>query len=156
PKARKVASRIATERDTSHMVVASRDGRRAYVANIGSGSVTAIDLAAAKVLKDIPTGKGAEGIDISPDDREVWVTNRAADTISIVDTRSLAVSATLKAEQFPIRVKITPDGKRALVSCARSGDVVVFDTQGRRELKRISIEREAVQDAGDRLFSNQF
>jgi len=156
PKARRVLSRIATDRETSHMVVASRDGRRAYVANIGSGSVTAIDLAGAKVLKDIPTGKGAEGIDISPDDREVWVTNRAADTVSIIDARSLAIAATLNAAQFPIRVKIAPDGKRALVSCARSGDVIVFDTHGRRELKRVSIEREAVPGSADRLFSTQF
>lgn len=156
PKARRVLARVPTGRETSHMVAASSDGRRAYVANIGSGSVTVLDLVAAKVIKDIPTGAGAEGIDISPDDREIWVTNRAADTVSIIDTRALSIAASLKAAQFPIRIKITPDGKRALVSCARSGDVAVFDTQGRRELKRISIEREAVPGSGDRLFSTQF
>jgi len=156
PKAGKVTKRIPTEKNVSHMVVASPDGKRAYVANIGSGSVTVIDLDAGKVIKDIPTGEGAEGIDVTPDGKEVWVTNRAADTVSVVDTKSLEVAATLKAAAFPIRVKITPDGKRALVSCARSGDVAVFDVSSRKEVKRIAIDREAVPGASERLFSTQF
>ena len=156
PKARRVAMRIPTARETSHMVAASPDARRAYVANIGSGSVTVVDLAEGKVVKDIPTGEGAEGIAISPDGREVWVTNRGADTVSVLDTKTLAIAATLKVPQFPIRVKLTPDGKRALVSCARSGDVAVFDAATRKEIKRIAIDREAVPGSADRLFSTRF
>ncbi len=156
PKAGKVTQRISTEKNVSHMVVASPDGKRAYVANIGSGSVTVIDLGAGKVLKDIATGDGAEGIDITPDGKEIWITNRAADTVSILDAKSLEVAASLKAAAFPIRVKITPDGKRALVSCARSGDVAVFDVPSRKEIKRIAIDREAVPGASERLFSTQF
>jgi YVTN family beta-propeller protein len=156
PKARRVAARVPTEREISHMVAASADGKRAYVASIGSGSVTVVDLAEAKKIKDIPTGEGAEGIAITPDGREVWVVNRAADTVSIVDTKTLEVAATVKVPQFPIRVKITPDGKRALVSCARSGDVAVIDTASRREIKRIAIDREAVPGSEARLFSTQF
>jgi YVTN family beta-propeller protein len=156
PKARRVALRILTARETSHMVAASPDARRAYVANIGSGSVTVVDLAEGKVVKDIPTGEGAEGIAISPDGREVWVTNRGADTVSVLDTKALAIAATLKVPQFPIRVKLTPDGKRALVSCARSGDVAVFDAASRKEIKRIAIDREAVPGSADRLFSTRF
>ena len=156
PNTRRVVLRIPTARETSHMVAASPDARRAYVANIGSGSVTVVDIAQGKVIKDVPTGEGAEGIAITPDGREVWVTNRGADTVSILDTKSLAITATLKVPQFPIRVKITPDGKRALVSCARSGDVAVFDTAARREIRRIAIDREAVPGSGDRLFSTRF
>ena len=156
PGGRRVAARIPTGKETSHMVAASPDAKRAYVANIGSGSVTVIDLAAAKAVKDIPTGEGAEGIAITPDGGEVWVTNRGADTVSIVDTKSLEVAANLKVARFPIRVKITPDGKRALVSCAQSGDVAVFDTASRRELKRVSIDREPVAGSESRLFSDRF
>jgi YVTN family beta-propeller protein len=154
--AARVAARIPTSAEVSHMVVATPDGTRAFVANIGSGSVTAIDLAGRKVLKQIPTGEGAEGIDVTPDGREVWVTNREADTVSIVDPRTLQVTATVKAPAFPIRIKITPDGKRALVSCAKSGDVAVFDVASRKEVGRISLDREAVAGSSDRLFSTQF
>lgn len=156
PKARRLVSRIPTGRDVSHMVVATPDGTRAFVANIGSGSVTAVDLSAGTVARDIPTGKGAEGIAMTSDGREVWVVNREADTISVIDARSLELAATVPAAAFPIRVKFTPDGKRALVSCARSGDVAVFDTATRREIRRIAIDREAVPGASERLFSTQF
>jgi YVTN family beta-propeller protein len=156
PKNRRLEARIPTGRDVSHMVVATPDGKRAFVANIGSGSVTAVDIVAKKVLRDIPTGEGAEGIAITPDGRQVWVTNRGADTISVVDAETLAVTANIPAPKFPIRVKITPDGKRALVSCAQSGDVAVFDTATRALVKRIGIDREAVAGSADRLFSTQF
>ncbi|HTD52242.1 MAG TPA: cytochrome D1 domain-containing protein [Thermoanaerobaculia bacterium] len=156
PKSRRVEARIPTGREVSHMVVATPDGKRAFVANIGSGSVTAVDLVARTVLQQIPTGEGAEGIAITPDGRQVWVTNRGADTVSVVDTGALAVVASIPAPKFPIRVKITPDGQRALVSCAQSGDVAVFDTAFRALVKRIGIDREAVAGSVDRLFSTQF
>jgi YVTN family beta-propeller protein len=156
PKAGKLVLRVLTMREVSHMVVATPDGARAFVANIGSGSVTVVDLASGKVVQDVPTGQGAEGIAMTPDGREVWVCNRAADTVSVIDAKTLAVVATVKAPSFPIRVKITPDGRRALVSCAQSGDVAVFDTATRAEVKRIAIDREAVAGSSDRLFSTQF
>jgi YVTN family beta-propeller protein len=139
PKARTVVARIPTQKQVSHMVVATPDGSRAFVANIGSGSVSVADLKKNAILADVATGAGAEGIDVTPDGREVWVTNREAGTVSVVDARAPAVLATIPAAKFPIRVKITPDGKRALVSCAQSGDVAVFDVQSRREIGRIAL-----------------
>jgi YVTN family beta-propeller protein len=56
---------LPTEQEVSHMVVLTPDGKRAFVANIGSGSVTAIDLASGKVVKQIATGQGSEGIAIT-------------------------------------------------------------------------------------------
>ena len=156
PLHRRVLQRISIGREVSHMVVATPDDARAFVANIGSGSVTAVDLAAGKVIADIPTAEGAEGIDIRPGAPEVWVANRAANTLSVIDTSRLAVVATIPAKEVPIRVKFTPDGQRALVSCAKTGDVAVFDAASRREIRRISIDREAVPGSADRLFSTRF
>ena len=48
------------------MVAASPDGRRAYVSSLKDGVVTVIDLAKG-VVGEVPTGKGAEGIDVTPD-----------------------------------------------------------------------------------------
>jgi YVTN family beta-propeller protein len=154
--ARKVVTRIPIDRQVSHMVVGSPDGSRAFVASIGSGTVSAADLASAKVAKDLATGAGAEGIDRTPDGREVWVTNRGADTVSVVDAKTLELRATIPAPKFPIRVKLTPDGKRALVSCAQSGDVAVFDVASRKEVKRIRLDREAVPGIQKRSFADQF
>lgn len=145
-----------TEQLTSHMVVVRPRGDRAYVANIGSGSMTAIDILKKDRLKTVKTGDGAEGITITPDGSQVWVTNRQADTVSVVDAESLKIVETFPVAAFPIRVKITPDGKRALISCARSGDVAVVDVASRREVGRISMELKAKADTEGRLFSEQF
>jgi len=58
----KVLQAITTDQNVSHMVVISPKHSRAFVANIGSGSVTVIDLKAMKRVTDISTGAGAEGI----------------------------------------------------------------------------------------------
>jgi YVTN family beta-propeller protein len=156
PAARKVLTRIPTGREVSHMVVAPHDAKAAYVASIGSGTVSAADLVSGRIAKDLATGAGAEGIDLTPDGREVWVVNREANTVSVVDATRLEILATLPAPKFPIRVKVTPDGRRALVSCAQSGDVAVFDVKSRKEVKRIPMDREAVPGSEARVFSTRF
>jgi YVTN family beta-propeller protein len=152
-----VEAAIVTDQNVSHMVVIAPKAERAFVANIGSGSVTAIDLRQRKKIADIITGNGAEGIDISPDQKEVWVTNRAANTVSVIDVNSLKVTATIESKDFPIRVKFARGGREALVSNARSGDVAIFDTVTRKELRRIKMELKAAEGStgGQRLF-NQF
>ncbi len=128
-----------TGQEITHMLVLTPDGRKLYTANIGSGSVTAIDLAAGEILAQVKTGDGCEGIDVTPDGRMVWTTNRAIDTISIIDVETDRVVDTLVCPGFPIRVRFTPDGGKALVACATADEVAVFDVAGRREERRIRV-----------------
>jgi YVTN family beta-propeller protein len=109
------------------------------VANLGSGSLTVIDLEAGRVVKQVVTGDGAEGVAVTPDGREIWVSNRAANTVSVVDAKSLDVVATLPSPGYPIRAVLTPDGRHALVSNARSAELAVFDVKARKELKRLKL-----------------
>ena len=155
PKTAKVLQRLPTGHALSHMVAASPDGKRAYVSSLKDGVVTVIDLPGG-VAGDVPTGKGAEGIDVTPDGKEVWVVNREANTISVIDTRTLKSVATIKAAAFPIRVRITPDGKRAVVTFTESGDVGIYDVATRAEVKRIPLGRDAVAADGKRVFQGKF
>ena len=141
----KVEHAIATDQAGSHMVAVSPKHRRAFTANIGSGSSTVIDLSTHERITDVVTGRGAEGIAVAPDGSEVWVTNREANTVSIIDPATLKVSATLEPGQVPIRVKFTPDGTRALISNARSGDVAVFDTVTKKQITRIPMQQQGEQ-----------
>ncbi len=143
-----VEASVDTGQDVSHMVAATPEGRRAFVASIGSGTVTAIDVPGRRVLAQIRTGAGAEGIAVRPGGREIWVTNRAADTVSVVDAASLAVVAQIPCASFPIRVAFTPDGRRALVTNARSGDVAVIDANERRVAERMSAKLGAAGGEG--------
>jgi YVTN family beta-propeller protein len=139
-EAGKVTAAIETDQDGSHMVALAPAHNRAFVANIGSGSVSVIDLKEKRRIANIPTGAGTEGIALSPDQREVWAGNRGDNTISIIDVATLKVVATLPSKSFPIRVKFTDDGKHVLVSNAQSGAVAVWDAATRRELRRINMQ----------------
>lgn len=128
-----------TEQDVSHMIVPTPDESKLYVANIGSGSVTVIDRTT-DIVKSIPTGEGAEGIDVSPDGREVWVSNRAAHSLSIIEVARDRVLVNFESGgEVPIRVKFTPDGKQVWVSNARSNAVSVFDAESRQRLGTIEV-----------------
>ena len=148
-----VTGAVETGQRISHMVVVTPDGARAFVANIGSGSLTVIDLVAGKHLTDIETGQGAEGLAITPDGSEIWVTNRGDDNITVIDSASLETLATLASGSFPIRAEITPDGRHVLVSNARSAEVAVFDARDRREIRRFKMEHSA-EDMEGRLFGS--
>ena len=128
-----------TGQEVSHMLVPTPDEKKLYVANIRSGSVTVIDRASGRV-ESLPTGEGAEGIDITPDGREVWVTNRGAQTVAVISTTDDSVVTRFESGgQMPIRVKFTPDGREAWISNARSNTVTVFDAHTRRLLATIEV-----------------
>ncbi len=142
-KSGKILNVWKTEQRTSHMVVATPNQRKLYVANIGSGSVCVVDRSnpfAKSAVKTIATAPGAEGIDVMPNGRAVWVVNRASDSISEIDAATDTVTATFPSQgKFPIRVKFTSDGKLALVSNAQSNKVTVFEVATRRPLGDIEV-----------------
>lgn len=139
----KILRHWKTEQNVSHMVVPTRDEKKLYVANIGSGTVTVINRAT-NAVKSIATGQGTEGIDVSPDGKEVWVANREmqqpAGTITVINAATDAILATFSSGgQMPIRVKFTPNGKEVFVSNARSNSVTVFDAASRKLVATIEV-----------------
>lgn len=137
-RSRKVTRVIPTEAETTHMLAVTPDKKRAFTANIQSGSISAIDLATGKLLQAIPTGKQPEAIAVSPDGNEVWVGHNADDKIVVLDAHTLETKAEIACGKTPIRIAFVPNGKLALASCARSNDLAMIDTAQRTVVKRIA------------------
>ena len=137
---RKIVRTFDTGADGSHMLVLSPDRQRVYTANVGSGSVSAIDLRAGRLLKTAPAGKETEAIALAPDGRELWVGNRAEDTLTVLDATTLDERARIPCAKMPIRLAFTPDGSRVLASCAASDELRVFDAKSRKELRALAIQ----------------
>lgn len=135
-----VTGTIATDQQGTHMVSVSADGKRAYTANIGSGTATEIDLESQQALRRFDAGPQSEAVALSPDGKELWVGSNAAGTVSVFDLASSDKVATLAAPGVPIRVYFSPDGKRALVSSAQSGIVRIFDAATRNETAAIEVQ----------------
>lgn len=136
----KVARVLPTDAELSHMLALSPDGTRVYTANMGSGSVSAIDRASGKVVAQTATGTKPEAIDVSPDGREVWVGHNDDGRIVVLDATTLAKIAEVASGPLPIRVQFTPDGATVLVSCAASGELAFLDARTRRETGRVAFE----------------
>jgi YVTN family beta-propeller protein len=149
----RVVSAFETAQEASHMTVVSADGQRAYVTNIGSGTVTAIDLLTGRKLMDIPTGAGSEALALTPDGRELWVAARVDGHIAVVDTAALAVTTRLPLSGTPIRIAMTPDGRLALVTCAGTAELVAFDVERRVERDRVSVTAPLATGASARPFA---
>lgn len=133
-----------------HELVVTKDGTKIFTANIGSDNVamlagwdksidvlTAGDKPPPWNVTIIPTGHGAEGIDITADEKQVWVLNGEDSSISVIDvaTRKVAHTVELKTEG-PLRVTLTPDGKYALVPSG-TAELIVVDTKSLSVIKRI-------------------
>ncbi len=121
----KVVASAPTGQMVSHMLAYDEVGQRAYVANIGSGTVSLINVPRSELLSFHDSGRGAEGIALSPNRRELWVTNRAEDTVSLFDARFLDLKAKVDVPGFPIRAEAMDDGT-ILVTSARSGRLSII------------------------------
>ncbi len=139
PESGAILAEVETAAEVTHMVVAAGGGNRIYTANIGSGTVTAVDGVSGEVIRHIPTGAGAEGLALSPDGATVYVSNRSAGTLSAIDVARNVVVRSLEVGAFPIRVEVMPDGRRALVSNAQANELAVVDLEAWRVERRIPV-----------------
>lgn len=123
----------------SHTLVSSADGRKLFVANRQSKSVTVIDRMTV-VVRRIPTGQTPEGLDLSPDGRQLWVGNRGENTLTVIDARKLSPVATFSSGGLdPVRLSFRPDGREVWVSNRDSHELTIFDAQSRELVDRIPL-----------------
>ena len=144
-----VVQAVDTQAKVSHMVAVSADEKLAFTANIGSGSMSVVDLEKGQHVKNIATGVGAEGVDVAPDGKTVWVSNRGANTVSVIDIKTLEITDTIEVGKVPIRLKFTPDGQHALVSNAQSATLDVIDANTKKVAKTIAMTEQAFNQTGN-------
>jgi YVTN family beta-propeller protein len=88
----------------------------------------------------IPVSKGSEGFDVSPDSSELWTVSAEDGKIFIIDLLEKKTSAKIDGKIFGAnRLKFTPDGKMVFISSLRTGDVTIYDSKTRMEIKRLNI-----------------
>lgn len=141
--ARALVGAAPTDQEGSHMVALSADAGRAFVANIGSGSFSVIDLAAMEKITDIEAGEGTEAIAVTPDGAEIWVGNNDTRSIMVFDAETFERIAEFPTEGVPIRIAISPDGAVAAVSEVDRDRVVVYDARTRQKMKAIPLGPDA-------------
>jgi YVTN family beta-propeller protein len=150
---------MGTGQDRTHMIYVSPDTKRIYTTNVASGTVSIlVDTLmqpgrmappGAKPREEwsqtvLPTARGSEGFDVSPDGRELWTASSDDGFITIIDPIGKKVKERLDAKtKGANRLKFTPDGKLVFVSSLQTGDLFIIDATSHKEIKRIKLGRGA-------------
>lgn len=116
---------IATGQQGSHMIALLGE-ERAFVANIGSGTVSVLDLKANTKLRDLTVGGKPEGIAVAGG--KMFVGDLTAPRLSAFDAATYEKLGELTIDGNAIRVIASPDGKTIATSNIDKGTVTLIDT----------------------------
>jgi YVTN family beta-propeller protein len=141
PKALKIVGTVPTGQAESHMFIISHDGKRAYTANVGPGTVSVLDLEARKVLKVIPISPTTQRISISVDGQRVFTSDQTKPRLAVIDTASNTVKSWVELPGHGYGTAPTPDGKWLVVAVPPANQVAVVDLKTLKVAHTISVPK---------------
>jgi YVTN family beta-propeller protein len=138
PSTRRIVAEIPTGQKESHMLVISPDGRRAYTANVGAGSVSVLDIAKRSLIVTIPVAKTVQRISVSPDGKHVFTHDQDAPRIAVIDTATNRIVNWIAVPTPVYASEATPDG-RWLLALTRKAALYVIDLQSQKVARTLKI-----------------
>lgn len=114
-----------------------RAGRRLYVANEDTASVTVVDIPTAKVITRIPVGHAPEGVRTSPSGEWIGATSETDNTISLIDSHLLEVAHVVPVGFRPRDLTYSPDGHTAYATCELGFSVYRFAVPSGRPVEKL-------------------
>jgi DNA-binding beta-propeller fold protein YncE/dienelactone hydrolase len=136
---------IPTTQKGSHMVAVPRSARLAYTGNVGSNTVSELDLATGKFVRMWPVPEQPEAIGVTADGKEVWVGSNKTGFVSVLDPATGAVTTAAEGFKWPYRVLFTPDGKTVLLPDLTREELRFLDRVSKKELARLTFPAGAPQ-----------
>jgi YVTN family beta-propeller protein len=138
-----VEAALASNGRGSHMVGATRDGRRAWTANIQDGTVTEYDLDRRRTVRTYAAAPMDEGIAVTPGGAQVWVGSNSEHTVTVLDAARGIPLDTLTGFGMPYRIGISRAGTVAIVNDPVSNRIWMFDVGSRRQIAEIDLAKVA-------------
>jgi YVTN family beta-propeller protein len=127
PKTLKIVGSVPTGKPESHMLAITRDGKRGYTANVGSGTVSVLDLEARKTIAIIPISSVTQRIALSVDDSMVFTSDQTSPRLAVISTKTNAVTKWVTLPASGYGTAPTPDGKWLVVAMPSANKVAVVD-----------------------------
>src|SRR6202011_5306601 len=102
---------IPTGQEQSHMFAITRDGRRAYTANVGPGTVSVLDLEARKTITIIPVSPQIQRISLSVDDSLIFTSDVTKPQLAVIDAVTNKVKTWIPLPGLGYGTATTADGR---------------------------------------------
>lgn len=134
-----IAKVVPTNQAGSHMVGVTADGTRGWTGDMGSNTVSELDLVRCVSVRTIAVPAQPEAINVTPDGREVWVGSNATGTVSVVNPATGAVTTAAEGFGWPYRVLFSPDTRLVLMPDLRKEELRFIDRASKQELARLAL-----------------
>ncbi|MEL6529726.1 MAG: YncE family protein [Pseudomonadota bacterium] len=140
---------FGTGKEGSHMVAVDPDTRWAWTTDLGSKTVTRIDLRGSEEPLSVTVGEEPEGISLAPDGSALWVSARGSNQAFELNPMTMEVRNTLETGRFPLRLAIRPQGDVAVTSDLLDGGLTVIDLETAEVIRSIAVS--SPEDAQQRF-----
>lgn len=127
PHSLKIDAKIPTGQPESHMFSITSDGKRAYTANVGPGTVSALDLASGKTIAVIPVAKQVQRMSLSVDDKYAFTSDVDAPRLAVIDTATNKVKQWVELPAPGYGSSVTKDGKWLVIAIPAAHKVAAVD-----------------------------
>jgi len=127
PSTLKIVGSIPTGQEQSHMFTITRNGHRAYTANVGPGTVSVLDLDARKVLDIIPVSGQVQRISLSVDDKLVFTSDVTKPQLAVIDTATNKIKTWIPMPGLGYGSAPTQDGKWLVIALPLVNKVAAID-----------------------------
>ena len=141
PVTLKITATIPTGQPESHMLAITRDGRRGYTANVSAGTVSVLDLEAAKLITVIPIAPKTQRIALSIDDLHAFTSDQSQPRLAVIDTATNTVAGWVALPGIGFSSAATPDGRWLLVSLSGMNQVAVVDLAKQEVVRTLTLPR---------------
>ena len=133
--------------DGTHMLAVAPDGRHAWTTNLGSRTVSLIDLKTRRAPRSVEVGEEPEGIALADDGETLWVSARGSNAAFMLDPETLAIRQRIEIGAFPLRIVVRPQGDYAVTSDLADGGLSVIDTATGDLVRSIAVSSPAEVEA---------
>jgi YVTN family beta-propeller protein len=127
PASLKIVASVPTGQEQSHMFAITRDGHRAYTANVGPGTVSVLDLDGRKVLAVIPVSPQVQRISLSVDDKFAFTSDVTKPQLAVIDTTTNKVKTWIPLPGLGYGSATTTDGKWLVIALPLVHQVAAVD-----------------------------
>lgn len=138
---------FSTGKQGTHMLAVAPDARHAWTVDLGSKTVTRVDLLTRRAPQSVEVGVEPEGIDLAPDGKTLWVSARGSDMAYALDPQTLEVRHEVATGDFPLRLAIRPQGDVAVTSDLADGSLTVIDLASAKAVRTIAVSSRAEAEA---------
>lgn len=127
PRTHKIVGKVPTEQPESHMLAITSDGKLGYTANVGAGTVTALDLAGRRAIAVIPIAKTVQRISISEDNQLAFTSDQTKPRLAVIGTKTNKIKNWVTLPGIGFGSRPTLDGRWLLVTIPKLDEIAVID-----------------------------